>query len=74
MVSKGDHTRFAKKARCVRGTRMRRGSVNWTPAHNSCPLDWVSGAIKSADIHTQGGGLGKVMVQQQAGALAPTWM
>lgn len=52
---------------------MRREPIS-TPAHISCPLDWVSGAIKTADMHTEGGGLGEVMVEQEAGALPSPWM
>lgn len=58
---------------CEKNTRKKRKMneepVNWTLAHISCPLDWVSGAIKTADMHIEGGGLGEVMAEQEAGAL-----
>lgn len=57
-----------------RAKRKKGEPVNWTPAHISCPLDWVSGAIKTTDMHTEGGGLGEVMAEQEAGALSSAWM
>lgn len=70
-ASKADHKNTEKEDRCEKDTRkrdtQRRGKVaNWTQARNSCPLDWVSGAIKTADMHTEGGGLGAVMAEQEA--------
>lgn len=47
-------------------TQRRRKATNWTQACNSCPLDSVSGAIKTADMHMEGGGLGAVMAEQEA--------
>lgn len=46
-------------------TQRRGKATNWTQACNSCPLDSVSGAIKTADMHMEGGGLGAVMAEQR---------
>lgn len=48
--------------------------VNWTPVCIPCPLDWVSGAIKEADMHTEGRGLEEVMAEQEAESLPLPWM
>lgn len=46
----------------------REGSpANWTRAHISCPLDWASWAIRETDMHTEGGGLGEAVEEQDAG-------
>lgn len=78
-VSKGDHKGLEKEDRCEKDTRKREDRksgepVNWTSACISCPLDWVSGAIKTADMRTGGGGLGEVMLEQEAGALSSPCM
>lgn len=58
-----------KRIQGKRGQRENGEPVNWTRARNSCPLDWASRAIKAADMRTEGGGLGEVMAEQEAGAL-----
>lgn len=62
-----------KRIQGRRGTSLRGEPVNWTPACISCPLDWVSGAIKTAVMHTEGGRLGEVIVEQEAGAFSLLW-
>lgn len=52
-----------------RGERESGESVNWTPACISSPLDQLSGAIKTPDMHTEGRGLKEVMVEQEAAVL-----
>jgi len=62
-VSRRDHIGLGKEDRCeTRDTRKRGELANWTPAYISYPLEWVSGAIKTADMHAEGGGLREVMV------------
>ncbi len=78
-ASKGGHTGLEKEDRCEKDTGEERkgkeGSLLIGPQHTFfCPLDWVSGAIKTADMHMGGGGLGEVMVEQEAGAFPSQWM
>lgn len=48
-VSNSDHIGLKTEEKCEmdtveeRAKRKRGDLVNWTPAHISCPLDWVSG-------------------------------
>lgn len=53
------------------GKRRSGEPVNRTPACISSPLDQLSGAIKTADMRTEGRGLKEVMVEQEA-ALLPS--
>lgn len=49
--------------------RESRDPVNWTPACISSPLDQLSGAIKTPDMHTEGRGLKEVTEEQEAEVL-----
>lgn len=70
-MSKVDHRGLEKMDRCEkdarkRGERESGEPVNWTPACISSPLDQLSGAIKTPDMHTEGRGLKEVMAEQEA--------